>query len=122
MGCRQAISTIRLVDIEALRALNALQMSKAFEWDLAGAGDELEQLRLLRLIKRTNGTPPPLHNCIAGTVPMQFRIVLPRIHVNVWQAGDEQFEFLLAKDANKLIRNDVVETLEEGIDLEEAKE
>ncbi len=42
-------------------------------------------------------------------VVMVFGVVLPVVNVDVWQAGDEELQFLLVKDCDELCRDDVVE-------------
>ncbi len=37
-------------------------------------------------------------------------VVLPIVHVNVWQTGDEEFKLLFVKYGDELGRNDVMET------------
>ena len=84
MRCRQPVFSIRTVDIEALRPIDALQMGKSLQWHLGCACDELQKLRLLRLVKRAHSSPPPLDHRITGLVALQLRVVLPFVHINVW--------------------------------------
>lgn len=48
------------VDLELLDAVHALQSSKTLEWNLGCAGDKLEELCPVGLIKRTQSSPEPL--------------------------------------------------------------
>lgn len=48
---------------------------------------------------------------------MILGVVLPIVHVNVWQTGDEEFELLFVEDGDELGRNDVVETWESSASL-----
>ena len=48
---------------------------------------------------------------------MVFSVRFQVIQVNVWKAGNQQLEFLFIEDRNQTFRNDVVETLQEGVKL-----
>lgn len=46
--------------LEFLEAIHPLQSSKPLQWNLAGAGDKLEELGTIGLIKWTQRPPEPL--------------------------------------------------------------
>lgn len=114
---RQSICAVCLVYVESLRALNTLQVAKAFQRHFARPSDELQQLCLFCLVKGSHCSPPPLDHRITRAVAMQLCVVLPSIDVNVRQARDEQFQLLLGEDTNQVMRNDVVKAIEKGVDL-----
>lgn len=57
----QAVSgAIVTVDLELLDAVHPLQSSKALERNLGRAGDKLQELGPVRLVKGPQGPPEPL--------------------------------------------------------------
>lgn len=110
------------MNIEALCALDALQVSKPFQRDLGCTRDELQQLCSLRLVQRSDRTPEPLDHWLTVRVTVQLSVVLPLVHVDVGQSRDEQLELLLRENPDQLDGNDVVETFEESINLWEAND
>lgn len=47
--------------LEFLEAIHAFQCSKPLQWNLAGAGDKLEKLGTIGLVKRAQRSPEPLN-------------------------------------------------------------
>lgn len=48
------------MNVESTKAIHALKLLESVERDFAGAGDKLEQLSSLFLVKGANSTPEPL--------------------------------------------------------------
>ena len=105
------------VDVELGKAIHALQLLEPIEWDLAGTGDELQQLGALLFIEALDCPPEPLDLRGSTLVVVVLGVVLPVIHVNVRKTGDEEFELLLVEDGDEVRRHNVVETTKEGVKL-----
>ena len=48
---------------------------------------------------------------------MVLGVGLQVINVDSWQAGDEQLQLLLCEDGHQLLRDDVVESFQESVEL-----
>jgi hypothetical protein len=86
------------VNVESTKAVHALQLFEAIEWHLRCASDKLEKLCSLFLVERANSAPEPLNLRRRGGVVVVLGVVAPVLDVDIWQARDEKFEFLLVED------------------------
>ena len=97
------------MDVELGKAIHALKLLEAVEWDLGSTGDELQKLGLLFLVEAADCTPEPLDLWRGLLVVMIFGVVLPVINVDVRKTGDKKFEFLFVEDLDEFGGNDLVE-------------
>lgn len=110
MRARKAILiAIVPMDIEAAEAVHALKLLEAIERNLAGTGNELQQLSLLFLVEGADRSPEPLDLRRCCRVVVVFGVVLPVVDVDLGETGDEQFELLLVEDRDEFSRDDIVE-------------
>lgn len=98
------------MNIEAREAIHALKLLEAVKGNFGSARDELQQLGALFLVKGADRSPKPLDLRRRGLVVVVLGVVLPVVHVDVGQTRDEQLEFLLVEDGDKIGGYNVVET------------
>lgn len=107
---RQAVLVaIVAVDVELAHTIHALQFLETVEGDLTRAGHELQQLGSLFLIEGADGTPEPLDLGRGSGIVVVLGVVLPFIHVDLGQTGDQKLELLLVEDGNQIRWNDFME-------------
>jgi hypothetical protein len=83
---RQTILAAEItMNVELGKAIHALKLLEAVEWNLGSAGDELQKLGLFFLVEAANSTPEPLDLWRGLLVVMVFGVVLPVIDVNIGQ-------------------------------------
>ncbi|KAI6853393.1 hypothetical protein KC350_g76 [Hortaea werneckii] len=90
------LAAVVTVDVEPGNAVHAFKLLETIQWHLAGTSDELQELGLFFLVKAADCTPEPLDLRRRGLVVVVLRVILPVI---------------------KLLRNNVVEALQELIQL-----
>lgn len=98
------------MDVELAESIHTLEFFEPIERNFAGTTDELEKFGAFLFIERSDSTPEPLDLRRGCRVVVVFGIVLPVIHVNFGQAGDQQLQLLLIEDRNELGRDNIVET------------
>jgi len=111
------LTAVIAVDVELGEAVHALKLLETIERHLTSTGNELKQLGLLFLLERSDSAPEPLDLWRCSCVVVVLGVVLPVIHIDVRQTGNEKFELLFAEDGDELRRDDIVEALEEVLEL-----
>lgn len=97
------------MDVESTKPVHTLELAEAVERYFAGSGNELKKLGSLFLVERAHGAPEPLDLCGRGGVVMILGIVLPIVHVDIREAGDEKLELLFVEDRYQFGGNNVME-------------
>jgi hypothetical protein len=107
----------RPFDLELFDAFIALECFEAFEGDPARTSDELKEPRdfFFRCVRKD--LPQPQHMVAFRGVPFVFSVGLQVGKVEVRQAGDKQFQLVVAEDSDQLFGDQLVEASKEVVDL-----
>lgn len=98
------------VNVESVDAIHSLELFKAVERYFTCARDELQQLGQLLLVEGSNRAPEPLDLLTGWRVVVVLGVVLPVVHIDVWQTRDEELELLFVENGNKFCWDNFVET------------
>lgn len=107
---KTVLVTVVPVDIEATDAVHTFEVLEAIEGHFASTSHELKELGTLFLVEGTHSSPEPL-NLLGGVgVAMVLCIALPIIYIDIWKARDQELEFLLVEDGDKLRGDNIMES------------
>lgn len=73
------------MDIESTESIHTLKLLEAVQGDLRSAGNELQQLGSLLLVKRADGAPEPLNLWRRSCEVVVLGVGLPIVDVNLWE-------------------------------------
>jgi hypothetical protein len=117
MTLRQLIRFSRLLNRKPTRPITPLQIFEAINRDPGRARRELQQATLLLGVPAADTFPEVLDDFIVFRVAAVVGVFLPVLDVNVCYAADEQLEFALVEDVDKVRGNQLVEAGDEGLKL-----
>ena len=111
---RQPVSrAVVAVDLKLLRPVHPLKGREALKRHLGRPSHKLHEFGLIRLVKRTQGSPEPDDLQRVGLVLVVLCVGLEIVDVNVGQSRQQQLEFLLVEDGDESTWYYVVEAFQE---------
>ena len=111
VGTRQAILVaVVAMHVESGEAIHALELTEAVQRHLACPRDELQELSTFFFVEGADCTPEPLDLRRGSLVVVVFGMVLPIVHVDIREAGNQELKFLFVEYRNELRRDNVMES------------
>jgi hypothetical protein len=98
-------------------SVTTLQILKSIDWNTRCTSGELQQTRLLFCIPRANNLPEMLNDLVILGVTTIISMLLPVFDIDIGDTTDQEFQFALVENVNKILWNELMETLNEVLEL-----
>lgn len=107
----------RLLNGEPSRSVRALQIFKPVDRNTRRSSGKLKKTRLLFGVPAADDLPEVLDNLVLLLVTTVVGVLLPVVHVNIGDTTNEQLQFTLIENIDKIRGNQLVEPGHESVEL-----
>lgn len=117
MGFWKVVELSRLLNREPSWTITSLKILESVDRDSRSSSGELQKSRLLFAVPTADCLPEELDNLIRLSISSVVGVLLPILNINFGNTADQQLQLSLVKDVDKLGRDQLVETCDEGLEL-----